>query len=128
MHPRPNLNKEESRALAELKRDKDMIILTADKGVAMVALDKKKNIVKAHNLLVQLAYRTTERDPTNKLKAKLITMLRKIKRESGMKENLYKSMHLMGCTSPKYNGLPKIHKTGNSSGLLYGAGAQLLMK
>ena len=43
----------------------------------MVILDKKDYIQKTHELLVQPAYRTTERDPTNKLKAKLITMLRK---------------------------------------------------
>ena len=39
--PKPNLNKEETKALVELKRDKDRIILAADKGVAMVVLDKK---------------------------------------------------------------------------------------
>ena len=35
--PKPNLIK----ALAELKRDKDRLILTGDKGVAMVVLDKE---------------------------------------------------------------------------------------
>ena len=63
-----------------------MIILTADKGVAVVVLDKKDYLEKGQNLLAQPAYRTIERDPTNKLKAKLITMLRKIKRESGLEE------------------------------------------
>ena len=43
----------------------------------MVVLDKKDYIEKAQELLAQPAYRTTERDPTNKLKAKLITILRK---------------------------------------------------
>ena len=40
--PKPNLNKEERKVLSELKRDKDIIVLTADKGVAMVVLDKKE--------------------------------------------------------------------------------------
>ena len=117
--PRPNLNKEENKALVELKKDKNRIILTADKGVALVVLDKKDYIGKAQNLLVQPAYRTLERDPTNKRKAKLITMLRRSKRESGLEENLYKSMYPTGCTSHKFYGLPKIHKTGTPSGLLY---------
>ena len=56
---------------------------------------------------MQPAYRTIERDATNKLKAKLITMLRNIKRESGMEENLYKAMCPTGCTSPMFYGLPK---------------------
>ena len=70
-------------------------------------------IEKAHNLLVQPAFRTIGMDPTNKLRAKLIKMLRKIKRESGMEENFYKAMYPTGCTSPGFYGLPKIHKTGN---------------
>ena len=73
-------------------------------------LDKKEYIEKAHNLLAQPAYRTIEGDTTNKLKAKLIAMLRKIKRESGVEEYLYKAMHPTGCTSPKYYGLPKAIK------------------
>ena len=64
-------------ALGELKRDKGRTILTPDKGVAIVVLDKKDYLEKAKELLVQPAYRTIERDPTNKLKAKLITILRK---------------------------------------------------
>ena len=110
--PKPNLTKEEIKALGELKRDNDRTILTADKGVAMVVLDKKDYLVKAEELLAQPAYRTTERDPTNKLKAKLITILRKIKRDTGMEDKLYKAMYPTGCTPPKFYGLIKIHKTG----------------
>ena len=116
--PGPNFNKE-SKATVESKRDKYRIIITADKGVAMMILDKKDYIEKAHNLLAQPAYRTIERDPTNKLKAKLITMFRKIKRELGMEENLHKIMYTTNCPSPKFYGLPQIHKTGTPSGLLY---------
>ena len=54
---------------------------------------------------------TIDRDPTNKLNAKLITLLRKIKRETGLEDNIYKYMYPMGCTSPKFYGLPKIHQT-----------------
>ena len=43
----------------------------------MVVFDKKDYIEKTHNLLAQPACRIIERDPTNKHKAKLITMLRK---------------------------------------------------
>ena len=56
--PKPNLTKEERKALTELKRDKDRIVLTADKRLAMVILDRKEYIEKAENLLQQSAYRT----------------------------------------------------------------------
>ena len=110
--PKPNLNKAEVKAPAELKRDKDRIILTADKGVAMVVLDRENYTEKVENLLAQPAYRTKDRDPTNKLKAKLILMLTRIKREMNMDEGMYKTMCPTSCTPPKFYGLPKIHKTG----------------
>ena len=50
--PKPYLNKTEVKALAELKQDKDMIVLTADKDMAMVVLDRKNYTQKAENLLV----------------------------------------------------------------------------
>ena len=77
--PKPNLTIEERKGLNELKRDKNRIVLTADKGVAMLVLDRQEYIDKAKNLLVQPAYRTLDRDQTNKLKAKLIATLRRIK-------------------------------------------------
>ena len=74
----------------ELRNDSSRIILTADKGVAVVVVDRKYYIDKATNLLVQPAYRTIDRDSTNKLKAKLITILRRIKRETGLEGVIYK--------------------------------------
>ena len=67
----------------------------------MVVLDKKDYIEKPWNLLEQPAYRTIGRDPTNKLKVKFLTMLRKIKRESGMEESLCKAMYPTGFTIPQ---------------------------
>ena len=96
--PKPNQNKAEIKALAELKRDRDRIILTVDKGVAMVFLDNENYIEKAENLLAQPAYRTIDRDPTNKLKAKLMLMLRRIRRETNMDEGMYKTMYPTSCT------------------------------
>ena len=73
-----NLTKEELMPLAELRKDSNRIVLTVDKGVAMVVMDRKDYIDKATTFLSQPAYRTIDRDPTNQLKAKLITLLRNI--------------------------------------------------
>ena len=78
--PKPNLTKQESIGLAQLKKDKKRVVLTADKGVAMVVMDKEDYIKMAESLIVQLAYRTIDRDRTSKIKAKLVTTLRKSKR------------------------------------------------
>ena len=42
--PKPNLTKAQNLALRELKRDRDRIVLTADKGVAMVIIDRQDYI------------------------------------------------------------------------------------
>ena len=83
----------------------------------MVVKDRKDYIDKATNLLMQPAYRTINRNPTNKLRAKLITLLRRIKRESGLEDSIYKCMYSMGCTSPKFYGLQKIHEANTPLGL-----------
>ena len=44
-------------------------MLRADKGVALVVMDKQDYISKAEALLATPAYKTITRDPTNKLKA-----------------------------------------------------------
>ena len=44
--PKPNLTKKERIGLAQLKKDKDRVILTADKGVAMVVMDKQEYVNK----------------------------------------------------------------------------------
>ena len=51
--PRQNITKEEQKAIGELKRDNNRLILTADKGVALVVMDKEDYVQKAEELLDQ---------------------------------------------------------------------------
>ena len=88
------------------------MLLTADKGVALVVMDRKEYQERIEGLLATPAYRAITMDPTNKLKAQLIQKLRRIKRETNMEEGMYRTMYPTGCTAPKFYGLPKIHKTG----------------
>ena len=88
------------------------MVLTADKGVALVVMDRKEYQEKVEGLLATPAYRNIKADPTNKLKAQLIQKLRRIKRETNLGEGEYGPMYPTGCTAPKFYGLPKIHKTG----------------
>ena len=107
-----NITKEELKVLNELKKDKDRIILTADKVVALVVMNKTDYINKSEELLNTSTYKRITEDPTNKQKAKLINILKKIKAEGGLSEDGYKKMYPTGAVSPKYYGLPKIHKAG----------------
>ena len=46
-----NITKEEHQALRQLKKDENRMVLTADKGVSLVVLDKEDYIQKAEGLL-----------------------------------------------------------------------------
>ena len=55
----------------------------------MVVMDRQDYINKTISLLAQPVYRPIPRDPTNKIKAKCITMLRKVKNQTGLDNNTY---------------------------------------
>ena len=81
-------------AITQLKPDKDQMILTIDKGMVLVVMDRKEYIRKARDLLDDTnTYRFIQSDPINKLKNKLISILKKIKADTGMKENIYRRKH-----------------------------------
>ena len=110
--PKYNLTREEHKAPEELKKDKNRMILTADKGVSIVVIDKEEYTRKAEELLSQPSYKTILTDPTNKYKNKLITLLKRIKTEGGIDEATYRRLCPTGASPPKFYGLPKVHKSG----------------
>ena len=110
--PKSNISKEEARAMEELKKDQDRMVLTADKGVHMVVMDREDYEKKAEELLSQSTYRVLPSDPTTKQKNKLIAILKTIKSEGGINDNIYKRLYPTGASTPKYYGLPKVHKEG----------------
>ena len=66
------------------------MIVTADKGVCLVVMDKEDYIDKSEELLLKPTYKILPSDPTTKHKNKLITLLKSIKAEGGIMENTYK--------------------------------------
>ena len=79
-HHNCNLNPSQCRALTQLKQDNSRVILTADKGVAMVVMDKQEYTNKAQALLDDTnTYKVLHKDPTPQLKNKLINLLKDIK-------------------------------------------------
>ena len=113
-HPcqfKPNLSKGEMAAIKQLRADKDRIILTADKGVALVIMERKDYIEKAQQLLQDPnTYQTIPTDPTTKLKSRLISKLKKIKLDTRMEDTTYRRMYPTGAVIPNFYGLPKVHK------------------
>ena len=81
--PRTNISQEEQKAMKELRNDNTRVILTTDKGVSMVVMDRDKYIKKAEELINQVTYKISPADPTSKQRNKLISLLKNIKAEGG---------------------------------------------
>ena len=87
------------------------MVLAADKGVAMVVLNRHDYIKKARALLDDSnTYKPITSDPTTKLKNRLINILEMMKGEGDIDENTYKKVYPTGASAPKFYGLAKIHK------------------
>ena len=103
-HPhqlRTNLRKEEITAIKQLKAGKQRSILTANKGTALVVMDRSDYIKKAKELLQDSnTYKTIPSDLTNKLKIKLINKLKRIKTDARLEDNTYRKMYPMGAVIP----------------------------
>ena len=63
----------------------------------MVIMDRQDYINKANSLLNQNTYRSIPRDPTNSINNKLISILKRVKNQTGLDSNTYKSMYPTGC-------------------------------
>ena len=87
----------------ELRKDHSRVILTVDKGVALVVMDRPDYNNKAQKLLEDRGtYKEIKTDPTNKLKNKIVSLLQMIKAEGGINDQLYKKMYPMGAVAPKF--------------------------
>ena len=65
---KPNIPRDEHQMLREMKRDNTRMVLTADKGVSMVMVDREEYTAKSEELLHQPNYKILKPDPTNKYK------------------------------------------------------------
>nr|XP_054774799.1 uncharacterized protein LOC129282974 [Lytechinus pictus] len=108
----PNLNKEETEALNDLKKDKNIRVLPADKGRTVVILNTCDYNSKCESLLndTNTYKKLGSKDPTSKYKKELVSALQEIERDGGINRDEYRRLYPTTDTPPKFYGLPKIHK------------------
>ena len=95
-----NISWEEFKAIKEHREDSSKIIFRADKGVAMIVMDREDYLNKTQHLLDDReTYRSITMDPTSRLKNKLILMLRNIKTTSGLNDFQYKRLSIQHSSS-----------------------------
>ena len=103
-----NLTPAQHRALTQLKQDNNRVVLTADKGVAMVIMDQQDYNTKAQALLQDTnTYKVLPKDPTPQLKNKLITLLKNIKQTGGLSTQKYKQLYPTSAAHPSFMAFPK---------------------
>ena len=117
--PTRNITRQEKEAIKTLREDSSRIVLTADKGVALVVMDKNQYVEKCMDLLNDTKTYQPCKDTTKKLHRDVQESLRKLNREHGTSRlhdwsKLYYNRLLPTGNSspaPRFYGLPKIHKT-----------------
>ena len=111
-----NISKMEREAMKTLKEDNTHVVLTADKGVAMVVMDKSSYIDKCMALLQDTNVYQPCRDLTGQIHRQVQATLHKLKGKHGKDHQWvqlqYKQLLPTGNSSPpaRFYGLPKIHK------------------
>ena len=100
--PKPTISQEELKAL----KNKSQVILTIDKGVTMVVINKQDYTSKMENLSEQNDTRRTRTTKPPKHKAKLINLLKSIKVEGRLRDSTHKRMYPTGVAPPNFWGLP----------------------
>ena len=114
-----NTTKEEWEAIKTLREDSSHVVLTVDKGVALVVMDKSQYIEKCMALLNDARVYKPCKDTTKKLHRDIQESLQKLNREHGTSrlydwsKLYYNKLLPTGNSSPapRFYGLPKIHKT-----------------
>ncbi|XP_055842472.1 uncharacterized protein LOC129909411 [Episyrphus balteatus] len=104
-----NVSRDEMLALNELRREENILILSADKGNATVVLNRCDYLSKMNVLVEDVnIYLPVNYDPT----ARVLRKVTKLINEN--KAILPPKRLIPSCTQPpKLYGLPKIHKNGN---------------
>ena len=116
--PTHNITRKEREAIKTLREDSSHVVLTADKGVALVVMDKSQYIDKYMALLNDTKVYKPCKDTTKKLHRDVQESLQRLNREHGSSrlydwsKMYYNKLLPTGNSSPapRFYGLPKIHK------------------
>ena len=118
-----NLNSSQYRTLTQLKHDNSKVVLTADKGVAMVIMDQEDYTNKALGLLQDTnTYKVLPKDPTSQLKNKFISLLKDIKHTGCLSTTKYKQLYPTSAVPPNSMACPKSTKQVHPFGPLFPVG------
>uniref|UniRef100_H2ZXP3 Uncharacterized protein n=1 Tax=Latimeria chalumnae TaxID=7897 RepID=H2ZXP3_LATCH len=106
-------NVDELKVLKRLRKNPD-VTLKADKGGATVVMNKLDYVAKTMELLGDMrTYRILQKDPTKSITNKVVNKILDLKRQDKFCIGEYGRVYPCAPVSPRFYGLPKIHKEGN---------------
>ena len=109
--PPRNILPTKMKAVRELARDKDVIILPADKGRSTVVMDHSDYSSKMRALLSDHdTYQPVAKDPTSGLERRMNSVLWSLRQKSLLSDGTYRRLRSSAGGVPRLYGLPKIHK------------------
>ena len=79
--PRAIWTKKMHRAIKELRKDTDIVILPVDKGNATVVMDRAEYVPKMNLMLEDKAYTRLKKDPTSKVELKINRALKSLEND-----------------------------------------------
>ena len=97
--PQSNLDKGMKKALKDLKKDEEIVILPADKGNATVVMDRSEYLTKMNGMLEEDTYKELKRDPTSRVETRITKKLKELEKKGYIsdKERKFLSPH---CSNP----------------------------
>ena len=98
------------KALDDLKKREDIVILPADKGRCTVVMDETEYHAKVDSLLADRKfYKVLDKVPTSSTERKMNAALLGLKKNGTIPEPLYCRLRSSGGHIPLLYGLPKVH-------------------
>ena len=113
-HLKSNLTNEERDGIASLKKRKDVLIQSADKGGKVVVMDRQQYIKMCEeDLSNKEYYEELSSDPTKEYVNEIVNTIKDLRKEEMLteKEEKFLSQHLNDPHLPNFYALPKIHKS-----------------
>ena len=110
--PKPNINWKERQALAELKKEKSIIILPADKGKATVVMDTdeyEQKVTTSDDKSYEKLKKERRKEECVQCKntKKLVSIIRKLKEDDKITEEQYKYLYPTAENVPRMYCTPK---------------------
>ena len=100
-----------NKILHQLKKDKSIVITKADKGQAVVVMNRKEYTEKMMKILDDpKKFKLIDEDPTIKQEEKVVRKLRQLLERKFISEEEFKRYRPTGSQPSRLYGLPKIHK------------------